>query len=367
MPVTELRIKGYRSVLDLSLSLKRVNVIVGANGCGKSNVYRAITLLSAAANGRLAQSLAEEGGMPSVMWAGPRKDGPVRVEIGVSTPEFSYDLALGLPKAGITAFRLDPVIKEERLTFGSRRDTTLILERGTSSCKIRDAEGQRNTYTMELDESSSVMAQIVDAHRYPLLAQFRRVLTDWRFYHQFRSDSDSPMRRSQVGVRTWALSSDGSDLASALQTIRENGDGFGLNEAIAEAFEGAQLITQHEDDRFEVMLHRPGIQRPFDARELSDGTIRYLCLLAALMSPKPAPLIALNEPESNLHPNLLKPLAQLIAKASERSQIWITTHSFELAELIQESAGVAPIRLCIVDGETRKEGQPKGRFFQAED
>src|SRR5512141_336277 len=102
MPVTELRIKGYRSVLDLSLSLKRVNVVVGPNGCGKSNVYKALSLLWDAAEGGLARVLAEEGGMPSLLWAGPRKDGPVRVSIGVTVDDLEYDLELGLPVPGQT-------------------------------------------------------------------------------------------------------------------------------------------------------------------------------------------------------------------------------------------------------------------------
>jgi predicted ATPase len=89
------------------------------------------------------------------------------------------------------------------------------------------------------------------------------------------------------------------------------------------------------------------------ARELSDGTLKFLCLAAALLSPRPPALIALNEPESSLHPDLLPPLAQMIVDASEFSQIWVSTHSMQLARSIQEISGRAPIELELVDAETR--------------
>jgi len=366
MPITEFRIKGYRSIVDLELSLKRINVIVGPNGCGKSNLYKAITMVKAAADGRLARALADEGGMPSALWAGPRKEGPVRLLIGASIDDFQYDLALGLPTEALTAFNLDPVVKEETLRYG-RRQSVNILRRGTSNCTMLDDDGNKNDYLLELSSSESAMSQISDAHRYPLMSQFRHAVTGWRFYHQFRSDLESPLRHPQIGVRTYVMAPDGSDLAAALQTIFEIGDREGLNECVELAFPGAQVGVDTKDGRFEVFLSRPGVNRPMNARELSDGTIRYLCLLAALLSPRPATLIALNEPESNLHTSLLKPLASLICRASLTSQIWITTHSYELAEYVQDEAGVAPIRLCMEDGETRVEGKQKGRYFLAEE
>ena len=100
-------------------------------------------------------------------------------------------------------------------------------------------------------------------------------------------------------------------------------------------------------------MEMPGIRRPLAADELSDGTLRYLCLLAALLSPRPPSLLALNEPETSLHPDLLLPLATLVADAGRRSQIWITTHSEPLASAIARLSGTEPITLAKVHGETR--------------
>ena len=111
-----------------------------------------------------------------------------------------------------------------------------------------------------------------------------------------------------------------------------------------------------EQARFAVGLRMPGIRRVFSAKELSDGTLRYLCLLAALMSPQPPSLIALNEPETSIHPDLIDPPGRLIVNASREYQIWVTTHSRRLADCIAEDSGQLPIELEMVDGETRVVG-----------
>jgi predicted ATPase len=99
-------------------------------------------------------------------------------------------------------------------------------------------------------------------------------------------------------------------------------------------------------------MEMPGIRRPLEASELSDGTLRYLCLVAALLTPRPPELLALNEPETSLHPQLLPPLGRLIARAAAGSQVFVTTHSQELAEEISRNADSRTIELALVDGET---------------
>lgn len=350
MAIEQIHVAGYRSIRNFHLNLGQVNLILGPNGCGKTNLYRAVYLLQAAAGGALARTLAEEGGMPSVTWAGERyKNSPVRVTLGVTSDQFEFELSLGLPIPGITAFGFDPVIKEERLWFIQKRKRTSLLERNNSSVRVRDADGNFVTFALTLEQAESSLSEVRDPLRFPILAFIRQQFVEWRFYHQFRTDPDSPIRKTQVGSRTFILSADGRDLAAALQTIRENGDSRELNRSIQDAFPSASLETPGGNS---LSLGFPEFGRPFGAGEISDGTLKYLCLVAALLTPRPPSLMVFNEPEASLHPDLMAPLARLIARAAENSQLLITTHSEKLAAEVEKHTGAQPVRLEKIKGET---------------
>ena len=98
------------------------------------------------------------------------------------------------------------------------------------------------------------------------------------------------------------------------------------------------------------------LHRAFDAHELSDGTLRYVCLLAALMGYRLPAFVALNEPEASLHPSLLPPLGRLIGRAARHARIWIVTHSESLAEALANEVGAKPRRVVKMNGETQIEG-----------
>lgn len=332
MDITHLQVSGYRSLQDIEVTLGGLTVIVGPNGSGKTNLYRALFLLCAAANGALARALADEGGMPSALWAGDQRKGPVRMGVRVRLDGFEYGLECGLPIPGRIEFILDPVVKEETLTIPSRRSRAVLMERRSASAWAKDAQGAPASFAFQLLTTESVLSQIKEPHRFPALAGVRETIAAWRFYHHFRTDAGSPMRRQQAGFQTPVLAHDGADLAAALQTILEIGDGRALLAHCGAAFPGCELRIQAEKGRFEVQMEVPGVHRRLAARELSDGTLRYLCLAAALMSPRPAPTLVLNEPETSLHEALLPSLARLIAEASRRSQVVVTTHSHILVQ-----------------------------------
>ncbi len=369
MVVTHLHVAGYRSIRDLDLRLSKVNVLVGANGCGKSNLYRALHLLAEAAQGRLALAFAEEGGFPSALWAGKPGLDPVRMTVAATIDGAEYAMTCGLPtpdkyqidpsRAGRyaldTAFGRDPEIKEERIVMASSGRKIEFLTRHGRRAVVVDQEGQRTDYPVELDRRESALAQLLEPHRYPELGALRAELTTWRFYHGFRTDAHSPIRAPQVGVFTPILQHDGRDCAAALQTIIEHGNHDRVQELIRRAIPGARLKLDIDRERavFEIQLGMRGMTRKLRARELSDGTLRYLCLVAALLSPRPASLLALNEPETSLHPDLILPLAELVADAARRSQLWVTTHSRALADAIAAHGDAAPIELQLVNGETR--------------
>ncbi len=353
MTITSLHVAGYRSIRRLDLTPGPLNVVVGPNGCGKTNLYRSLWLLGQAAIGRFTAALSEEGGMPSVLWAGDRmKNERARFVVNVGLGDLSYELQCGVPIPSRTAFILDPEVKEERIWFRDGKTRVALLERDNATARARDAEGRRVLYPMELSQSESVLSQIREPHTFPALSTLAMEFAGWRFYHAFRTDAASPLRQARTGIRTWALAHDGSDLAAALQTVRENGDGRALDAAVDAAFPGSVLVIGGEEARLAVALHQPPFRRAFSARELSDGTLHYLCLLAALLSPRPPRLLAFNEPETSLHPDLLPALADLLAAAASRSQVWVTTHSERLAALLAEKGGAEPVRLEKVDGQT---------------
>lgn len=371
MAIREIHVTGYRSVRSLRLHLSQINVLTGANATGKTNLYNSVFLLAKAAAGGFAQVIAEEGGMPSVLWAGARKSrsmGTIRMEgvrmsLGIKTDTFSYELVCGLPKQSSgekSAFSLDPEVKEERVWMDAPHGLKVtFFERSPKGAWILDNDERLADYSGELLPTESVLSQLREPHLYPELSSLRTEMSRWRFYHHFRTDAESPLRHPQVGVRTPVLAHDGRDLAAALQTINEVGQSQDLHEAIRLAFPGASLEIEHDEDNgmFAVLVRMPGLRRPLRARELSDGTLRYLCLLAALLSPHPPSLLALNEPETSLHPDLLEPLAKQLVNAAKYSQLWVVTHSQRLAELVEKFSGEAPISLEITGGETRVIGQ----------
>jgi predicted ATPase len=120
------------------------------------------------------------------------------------------------------------------------------------------------------------------------LLVLRERMREWRFYDHLRTDRDAPARKPQVGTYTPVLAGDGSDLAAAVQTIREIGAAGEMDEAIADAFPGAHVEVAGAGAYLEIRMRQHGLLRPLGASELSDGTLRYLLLVAALVSRLPA-------------------------------------------------------------------------------
>jgi len=358
MRVERIEVEGYRSLRALRLRLGRVTVIVGRNGTGKTNLYQSLHLLSAAARGAFARTIASEGGMGSLLWAGGRKKGPVRVSLSARIEEWDYAIEFGLPEPTQSVFKFDPWIKTETLRLHEQDPPVMMLDRKGPSAMVRDMNGRPAQVPLALSHAESALAQIRDPERYPELERVRRQIDAWRFYHAFETHAGSPVRQPQVGVTTPILSADGCDLAAALKTILHIGDADALRESIDTAFPSSSLSVEEDDHGLvRLSMEMPGVQRPLTVGELSDGTLRYLCLLAALLTPRPPALLALNEPETSLHDGLLEPLGELIGRASRNSQVWVTTHSDTLADAIAKYSDPETVRLVMRDGETCVEGQ----------
>lgn len=376
MALNAISIEGYRSVRKLYLPIAPVSIFIGANGVGKSNLYKALGLLRGAADGSLTRLIALEGGVDSVLWAGTRRrhDSPRLIleahldEIGESGIALCYAVEIGLRYATEAAFEMEPLVKEERLTARVGGRDLVMLERRNATIMLRSASGRRETLDDDVLSSETALSVIRDGSRYPELEAVRRELLGWRLYHDFRTDEASPLRQPCHAVTTPTLSADGHDLAAVLATlavIRQ--DTTDLDSAIDDAFPGARLNARAENGLCRLDLRFPDMPRAFATHELSDGTLKYLSLLAALMGYRLPPLIALNEPESSLHPSLLPPLARLIARAARKSRIWIVTHSEAFAAALHEETGKKARRVLKRDGATEIEGLKLTGEFADED
>lgn len=193
--------------------------------------------------------------------------------------------------------------------------------------------------------------QVADINTAPEVIRMRENIRGWRFYDNFRTDGDAPARVSQLGTRTPVLHHDGRDLAATLQAVREIGNGEALDEAVRDAFPGSRLdIVARHDTRFSVEFHQSGLLRPLSGAELSDGTLRYLLWVAALLTPRAFSLMVLNEPETSLHPDLLPALARLIIHASEYAQVWVVTHSNRFPGYLSRGATAQSVYICAARG-----------------
>ncbi|MEJ4042965.1 AAA family ATPase [Erwinia sp. SLM-02] len=357
--IRQFALTNYRSIRHLEFELGQLNVISGPNGCGKSNLYKAVRLLHEAACERLSQGLAQDGGIQKAMWAGGKRPGErnselKRMVLAVEMSDFDYQLEIGFPEPLISLFNLDPLVKKEQLWLSGqrRRRSAQLLERNNQTAFLQNIEGERVAYPAALHAEESVFAQLAEPHLYPEVSQVRESLRGWRFYHEFAVWPGSALRAPQVGIRSPVLAHDGSNLAAAFETIRERGHSELLFSILERAFPDSRFEVDAQGGRFQLLMHRQGILRPLESAELSDGTLRFLCLVVALLSPRPPAFMALNEPENSLHPDLLPALAELIAEASRYSQLWVTSHSPLLAQQIAEHAEVRHYQLGQVDGAT---------------
>ena len=381
MTLSAVEIIGYRSVRKIRFPVRQLTVLVGGNGVGKTNLYRSLELLQAAARGTLADEIAREGGLASIFWAGGknlspdgsfepmyRTDGYRKGEgnslrlaarfadLGDGSFDPTYRLDLGFaPKEATAAFPNEAQVRAESLEWQQRGKAVSLMDRKGGMAWVRDAAGRRELADDDILASETALAALSGRSEVALV---RDSLVAWRFFHGFRTDAESALRRPSRAVTAPSLASDGSNLGAVLATLHHiRGDRIDLDRAIEDAFPGAELVIPEVGEFASFgMRYAEMPKRVFAPHELSDGTLQFLALAGALLSYRLPPFIALNEPENSLHPNLLPMLARLIVKAAERSQVWVVTHARDLADAIAAESGVLPREVVRNDDGTWLEG-----------
>lgn len=304
-----------------------LNIVIGPNASGKSNLIEAISLLrstpidSQDSDNSVAGRIRQGGGFENWIWkySGASgafllaidcgRDGGIRHEMVLSKDVFGFNFA------------------SEEVTRVDQDGARALLRR-SSGAVAYDSLEERQVELADVDPRLSVLSQRTDPDRFPwffgLRVQYRqiRIYRDWQFGRAsvFRSPQRADLRNDR-------LEEDFSNLGMILSKFRKNPK---VKSAIIEHLR--DLYPAFTD--FEVPVEGGSVQVfftegdfSFPATRLSDGALRYLCLLAILCDPEPPPLICIEEPELGLHPDMMHKLAQLLREASQRTQLIVTTHS----------------------------------------
>jgi predicted ATPase len=324
---SRLAVEGYRRLKSVLVPLRPLNVLIGANGVGKSSCLDVFDLLAASANGNLAATITAMGGMNSLVTADGNTDAimfQLRTDHdGVSGP--AYDLRLNTQGYGYA------IANEE---LNEVRNPP--LENATSYLvavdqKVEYWDGQRLiTPNWDYKPQETALSQV--PKMYGSAERFRRLVADVsEVYHGLDVSLRAPVRLPQPLSPTQMPGSNGEDLVSCLYTIRETE--HERYEAIEDALRAAFPTFERLDiplvaaGRGTIAWQESGFTRQFYANEMSEGTLRFLWLATLLQSPGLPQVTLIDEPEVSLHPEMLRLLAELMREASERTQLVVATHS----------------------------------------
>lgn len=318
------------------LELQSLNVLIGPNGSGKSNLIEAIALLQAAPR-NLLDPIQAGGGISEWLWKGSERP-TAEVEVTVFNPHGTMPLRhkLSLSMIGQGAELTDEAIENERANKQSE-DVYFYYryQRGRPVLNVRTGNGsegrsQRQLQREDLKHDQSVLSQRRDPDQYPEVTYLGDQYGRIRLFREWNlGRKTQPRKPQQTDISSDFLSEDAANLALVLNDLEHRS---GLRRELVEKLKNADesiedFSTKVQGGTIQLFLHYEGLKSPVPATRLSDGTIRYLSLLAVLCHPEPPPLVCLEEPELGLHPDLLPGLAELLIDASHRMQLIVTTHS----------------------------------------
>ena len=327
----------------LPVELGPLNVIIGANGSGKSNFIEAIDLMRAAPNSSersdTRAAIRDGGGVREWIWKGAEEDSGACIDAVLECPGKKTDLRymMRFHKAGDYRFEILEERIEDASPSGGRNDPHFYYRRvdGKSMLKV-DGE-YREFGNGEINSTASILAQRKDPDHYPELFWLGDAFEKMRIYREWNFGRNTIMRIPQMAdLPNARLSPDAGNLGLVLNRLRrepESKERF--LKALRKLYDGIDdFDLQIEGGAVQVFIQEG--KNAIPAKRLSDGTLRYLCLLAILCHPDPGPLICIEEPELGMHPDIIVTIAKLLMEASEKTQLVVTTHSDILVDALTE-------------------------------
>lgn len=325
------------------LELENLNVLIGPNGSGKSNLLESIALLRSSTHKNSTQGMrsliAKGGGIKEWIWKG-HAEKPANIECLVEYPTGKQSLrhSLHIKKEGF-AFSIANERIENEHAYGDYSEPYLYYDYQGGHPVVNLVESPKRRLKPEtVDPQLSILAQLQDAESYPEITYLGRAYDQIRLYREWEFGRNAVFREAQrADVLSERLEEDFSNLGLFLNRIRENSDARNtLLNSIRDLYEGLTdfHVSISEGGNVQVVFFEGQFSIP--ATRLSDGSMRYLCLLAILCDPTPPPLVAIEEPELGLHPDILPKLGRLLLQASQRTQLIVTTHSDILVDALSD-------------------------------
>ncbi|MBD2277705.1 AAA family ATPase [Aphanizomenon flos-aquae] len=330
------------------IELQPLNVLIGANTSGKSNLIEAIGILKATPTD-LPVPFRKSGGINEFLWKG-NKDTPIaEIKITVDYPQKSESLLLDYTLSFTTYNQrfdlvdefIEPETRKEGFQFyylnnynGFRSFT--VRDKDPLSGQERRSEQLLELHSIKSDQS--VLSQIKDPNRYPELSYLSTEFSKISLYRYWQMGRDSEPRKAQpTDLPQHPLLEDTSNLGLFIKDLQHRIGIRKVIECLKKFYERAEeLDVRIYGGTAQIFIREEGVIQPIPATRLSDGTLRYLFLMALLLDPTPPPLICIEEPELGLHPDILPTIAELLIEASQRTQLIVTTHSDALVSALSE-------------------------------
>jgi len=328
------------------IELKPLNLVIGPNGSGKSNLIEAIELLHATPTG-LAAAIREGGGVREWLWKGESGSESaiiiVRVEGSGSVPDLGYNLSFVASGHRAEVIN-EAIVPLDRHTPDQSAFLYIRIKGEHSVLKALDARGETFEKSIEWEALSldeSVLSQRKDPEAYPELTwlgqQFAKIQTfrEWNFGRYMALRQPQP-----ADLPTDILLPDSRNLGLLLNQLEYADASVEFNRLLTRFLPRYERFsTRILGGTVQFYLHESGLKAPVPATRLSDGTLRFMAMLALLLSPSPPPLLCIEEPELGLHPDAIGLLAEVLVDAAARTQLIVTTHSDALVSGLTEHAG----------------------------